>query len=85
VIADERGQHLHHRGVVWGAVPGDAFQSINAAYAHVELVGAELVDRFGVTVGHLPSFGQLKCSPRQPVVPAREQQGPSGEQACAQR
>jgi hypothetical protein len=30
VITDKRGQHLQHRGMVSGRVPGDAFQGIDA-------------------------------------------------------
>jgi hypothetical protein len=63
VIADKRGQHLHHCGVVAGRVPGDAFQGIDAPNAHLELSGAELVDRLGVAVAHLPLLSELDSTP----------------------
>ncbi len=37
VLADERGEHLHHGRVVSGGVAGDALQGVDAADAHVEL------------------------------------------------
>jgi hypothetical protein len=60
VLADERGQDFDHRRVVAGRVAGNAFQRVDAANAHVKLVGAELLDRLGVAVGHMPLLGQLK-------------------------
>ena len=47
---------------------GDALWRVDAAEANVELAGAELLDRLGVAVSHLPLFGefdsaaQLRCS-----------------------
>ena len=55
-------------GVVPGRIVGDALWRVDAADANVELAGAELPDRLGVAVGHLPLFGefdsaaQLRCS-----------------------
>ena len=45
-------------GVVLCGVAGDALQGVDAANAHVKLVGAELLDRLRVAVGHLPFAGQ---------------------------
>ena len=59
VLADERGQDLYDGRMVSGGVAGDALQGVDAADPHVELVGAELLDRLGVAVGHLPLLGQL--------------------------
>src|SRR5262249_22442260 len=57
VFPDERGEDLHHCGVVCGRVPGDALQGVYGTDSHIELVGAELLDRFGKAVGHLALLG----------------------------
>src|SRR5437763_14675495 len=50
-----------------GRIAGDALWRVDAAEAHVELAGAELLDRLGAAVSHLPLFGefdsaaQLRC------------------------
>lgn len=47
---------------------GGALWRVDAAHANVELAGAELLDRLGAAVSHLPLFGefdsaaQLRCS-----------------------
>jgi hypothetical protein len=46
---------------------------------HVELVRAELVDRLGVAVGHLPLLGQLNCSLRRLSCPLRKDGVPGCE------
>jgi hypothetical protein len=74
VLADERGQDLHDRGVVCRRVPGDAFQGIDSSDTHIEPVRAKLLDRFCVAVGHL-------ALPRQAEVKRRVHQCPRGEQA----
>jgi hypothetical protein len=76
VFTDECGQNLHHGRVVSCGVAGDALQCEDAADTHVELIGAELLDCFGVAVGHLPFAGQSE-------VPRGEDQGRSSEQARA--
>ena len=60
VLADECGEYLHHGGVVFGGIPGDPLEGVDAADAHVELVRAELLDGLGVAVGYLPLLGQLE-------------------------
>lgn len=68
VFADECGQHFQNCGVVPGRIVGDALWRVDAAEANVEVTGAELLDRLGVAVSHLPLFGefdnaaQLRCS-----------------------
>lgn len=68
VFADECGQDFQNCGVVPGRIVGDALWRVDAAEANVELAGAELLDRLGVAVSHLPLFGefdnaaQLRCS-----------------------
>ena len=68
VFADECGQDFQNCGVVPGRIVGDALWRVDAAEANVELAGAELLDRVGVAVSHLPVFGefdnaaQLRCS-----------------------
>jgi hypothetical protein len=49
--------------MISGGVAGDALQGIDASDAHVELVGAELLDCFGVAVGDLALLGQLERLP----------------------
>src|SRR5205807_8534274 len=44
-------------------VTGDALQGVDAADAHVELVGAELLDRLRVAVSHLALSGQFMGAP----------------------
>jgi hypothetical protein len=39
-------------------VCGDALQGVDTAQPHVELVAAQLLDRFGVTVGDLTLLGE---------------------------
>src|SRR6266498_2062908 len=63
---------FHDGGVVSGGVSCDALQRIDAADAHVELVGAELLDRLDIPVGRLSLLGQLICAPRQDGVLRRE-------------
>jgi len=58
-------EHLHHGQVVSRGVAGDAFDGVDAADAHVELVPAELLDGLGIAVGHLPLLSQLERAPRQ--------------------
>src|SRR5690242_13862373 len=65
VVADEFGQHFHHRGVVASRVVGDAFQRVDAPDTHVDLCGTELLDRLVVAVGHLPLFGEVEGAARQ--------------------
>jgi hypothetical protein len=68
VFADERGQDFQNCGVAPGRIVGDALWRVDAAEANVELAGAELLDRLGAAVSHLPVFGefdnaaQLRCS-----------------------
>jgi len=38
---------------------GDALWRVDAADANVELAGAELLDRLGAAVSHLPLFGEF--------------------------
>jgi hypothetical protein len=64
--------------VVSCGVASDTLQRVDAADAHVQLLGAELLDGLGVAVGHLPFAGQGE-------VPRGEDQGPGGEQARAER
>jgi hypothetical protein len=47
-------------------------EGIDAAYAHVELVRAELLDGLGDAVGHLALLGQLEPAPGQVEVQRRE-------------
>jgi hypothetical protein len=53
VLADARGQDLHHGGVVFRGVIGDPFQGVDAADGHVDCGGAKLFDRLGIAVGEL--------------------------------
>ena len=85
MLADERGEYLHHRRVVLGGVAGHPLEGVDAADAHVELVRAELLDGLGVAVGHLALLGQLERAPGQGEVQRREDQGPGGEQARGER
>jgi hypothetical protein len=86
VLADERGEHLHHGRVVSGRVAGDTLQGVDAADPHVEpLVRAELLDRLGVAVSDLPLLGQFEGAPRHGEVPRGEDQGSGGKQARAER
>ncbi len=84
VLTDESGQDFHHRWVVSRGVAGDPLQGVDAADPHVEFVGAELFDRFGVAVGHLALLGDLKGSPSHPVVLGGKDQRPSSENARAE-
>jgi hypothetical protein len=91
MLANERGQDFHHRWVVSGRVAGYSLQRVDAADTHVEFVGAELLDRLGVTVSHLPllrefnsAARQFNTAARQHKVPSRVHQRQSGEQACAE-
>jgi hypothetical protein len=63
VLADERGQHLHHGRVVSRGVAGDALQRVDTADPYIKLLGAELLDGLGVAVGHLSLLGQLVAAP----------------------
>src|SRR5580693_283973 len=54
MLAYERGEHLHHDWVVFARVVSDAFEGVDTADAHVNLVRAELLDRLRVAVGYLP-------------------------------
>src|SRR5207249_4696431 len=53
VITYKRGQHLYHDGVVAGGVAGQPLQRVDAAQPHVQLVRAQLLDRFAESVGEL--------------------------------
>ena len=59
VFADERGQDFQNCGVVPGRIVGDALWRVDAAEANVEFTGAELLDRLGAAVSHLPLFGEF--------------------------
>lgn len=50
MLPDEGHQYLYDRGVVAGRVASDPLQRIDASQTDVELVRAELFDRFGVPV-----------------------------------
>jgi len=76
VLPDECGEHLHHGRVVFGGIPGHPLEGVDAADAHVELVGAELLDGLGVAIGYLPLSGQVE-------VPCREDQGPAANKPSA--
>ena len=65
VLANERGQDLHHRGMVSRGVTGDALERVNAANAHVKLVGAELLNSPGKAVRHLPLLSDFVGTPEQ--------------------
>jgi hypothetical protein len=52
--ADEHGKDLHDCGVVSFGVAGDAFKRLYATDAYVKPPGAEVIDRLGEPVGHLP-------------------------------
>jgi hypothetical protein len=77
VLTDERGEDLHHGRVVFGGITGDPLEGVDAADAHVELFGSELLDGLGVAVGHLPFAGQGE-------VPRREQERAGGQQPGAE-
>jgi hypothetical protein len=64
VFADERGQDFQHCGLVPGRIVGDALWRVDAADANVELAGAELLDRRGIAVSHLPLFGEFDSAAR---------------------
>jgi hypothetical protein len=83
-LTDERGQGFHHRGVVFGRIAGHTLQRIDTADTHVEPVGAELLDRLGVAVSHLPLLGEFDIAARQREVPGYVRQRPSREQAHAE-
>ncbi len=53
VFSDEGCEDRHDRRVIPGRVSRDAFEGVDSADPHVQLVGADLLDRFGVSVGHL--------------------------------
>ena len=55
MLADERAKHLNHCWLICARVPGNALHGENAADPHVELVGADLLDRSTVEVGNLAS------------------------------
>ena len=63
VLPDECGEYLHHGGMVFGGIPGDPLEGIDAADAHVELVRAELLDGLGEAVGYLSLLGQFERAP----------------------
>src|SRR5262249_13509575 len=63
VLADECRQDVHHRRMVKRRVTRDAFKSVNGSDAYIELVGSELLDRFGVAIGDLPLFEEFKGPP----------------------
>ena len=76
MVADECGEYLHHGRVVFCGITGNPLEGVDAADAHVELFGSELLDGLGIAVSYLPFAGQVE-------VPRREDQGPGGEQARA--
>src|SRR6266516_3573065 len=84
MLADERGQDFHHRGVVFGRIAGHALQRIDTADTYVESVGAELLDRLGVAVSHLPLLGEFDIAARQREVPGYVHQRPCSKQAYAE-
>jgi hypothetical protein len=78
VLADERGEHLHHGRMVFCGVPGDALQRVDATDPHVELVRAELLDGLRVAVSYLSFAGQMEGA-------RGEDQGHQGDQSGAER
>ena len=80
VLPDERGEHLHHGGMIFGGIPSDPLEGVDAADAHIELVRAELLDGLGVTVRHLPLAGQGEVPRREHQRASSQQPGAKGEQ-----
>src|SRR3954464_3964200 len=70
VLAQEGGEDLEDDGVVTGGVAGDAFQGEDPAHANVKFVRAELFDRLGVPVGHMPLPGGVGITRKQTRRPA---------------
>jgi hypothetical protein len=69
----------HHGRVVPRRVQRYPLQRVDAADPHIELVRSELLDRLGVTVGHLPLLGQPNCPLRRLSCPLREEGVPRRE------
>lgn len=63
MLPHECREYVHYGGLVPGGVPGHALQGVNAADPHVELLGADLLDRLGVAVGHLSFLGEFERAP----------------------
>ena len=64
VVTDEGAKLKLDSGAVVFGVLGEAFERVNAADADVSVLTAELLDRLGVTLGHLPllsEFEGTKC------------------------